>query len=136
MKLYLLNGLVSRRGGPRESVQVAPGMVVRVCMEGGRCVEGAVERVGVKAIRVSGVNFTLGDAAITSMVVLACESGLTCYDSATEEPMPSGHAWREETLREPTFGVAFGATRICRICGKRQGADYTAGRIGGAWVKL
>jgi len=65
----------------------------------------------------------------------------TTQDAATAEDKgrcapASGpaHVWVEETLREPNFHVAFGAVRTCERCGKRQTADYTAGRIGGPWV--
>ena len=43
------------------------------------------------------------------------------------------HAWSEETLRDKNFGVAFGAVRICKVCGLKQVASHCEGRIGGPW---
>lgn len=54
--------------------------------------------------------------------------------TTTETACP--HDWTEMTLREPTFQIAFATLRTCRLCGRRQGADHTAGRIGGPWVDL
>jgi len=44
--------------------------------------------------------------------------------------------WVEGTLRDLNFGVAFATIGTCRKCAKRQGADHTAGRIGGPMVDL
>ena len=41
------------------------------------------------------------------------------------------HDWKEETLREPNFHVAFGCLRICRLCGKKQYSNFAEGRWGG-----
>ena len=46
------------------------------------------------------------------------------------------HVWSEKTLREPNFGVAFASIRTCKKCGKRQGSDFTAGRVGGPNIDL
>ena len=86
MRLYILNGLIDRRGGPRESVEVVAGMVVRIRIEGGEIVEGPVEKVWKKTIRVKGKNYALGDMSISQMIVLATPSRLPCYDSYNDEP--------------------------------------------------
>ena len=134
VKLYVLNGLIGRRGGPRECADVLSGMALRIYMADGSQRECTVERVWKRAVRAGGVNFHVDDKSVSNMVILACNSGLPCYDSATEQPLHSGHTWREETLREPNFQVAYGAKRTCIICGRVEIADYTAGRIGGDWV--
>jgi hypothetical protein len=136
MKLYVLNGLIGRRGGPQESTEVKIGMTLRVRLEGDIVIEGPVERVWKRTVRVNGRNFKPGDSSICQIIILACASGLPCYDAFTEESLPTGHVWREETFREPNFNVAYGALRICRICGKEQFASFCAGRIGGDWVDV
>jgi hypothetical protein len=44
--------------------------------------------------------------------------------------------WKAKTLREPNFGVAYGAKRVCRVCGRVQFADFTAGWSGGPWMDV
>ena len=43
------------------------------------------------------------------------------------------HEWQEETIREPTFNIAFGSKRKCLICGKEQFANFCEGRLGGPY---
>lgn len=66
--------------------------------------------------------------------------GPNAPDQTRLQPSPesgcSEHDWIEETLREPTFQVAYGAKRTCRRCGKVQFADFCAGRVGGPWVDV
>lgn len=49
---------------------------------------------------------------------------------------PHTHNWKQKSITEPDFGVAFGAERVCSICQLKQYADYTAGRSGGDWVNV
>jgi len=55
--------------------------------------------------------------------------GCACHKTNCSE-----HEWITETLREPTFKVAYGSIRTCKKCGKVQFADWTKGRIGGDWM--
>jgi len=87
MKLYVNNGLVAPRGGPRECIEVAVGMTVRLHVEGAGPVQGVVNRVFKSGLRIAGKTYLKSNTALYGWQILAEESGLPVYDSFTEERM-------------------------------------------------
>lgn len=55
--------------------------------------------------------------------------------TADQPSLLRAHAWKEKTLREPSFRVVWGVERVCSNCQHKQYSDFTAGRTGGNWVE-
>jgi len=57
MKLWVINGLVGNRGGPKESMEVRQGMTVKLVVEGSGEICGTVESVFKSGVRIGGHNY-------------------------------------------------------------------------------